>query len=95
MDLENQIGTQWSDFEAKVVPASAGLAQRLEMKRAFFAGAVTLLGIMDKINSLRLPEDQEADQLDGIERELKRFSRDQARLAAMDGQLAKADGGTH
>ena len=39
----NTIADQWKFFEASVVPKNASSIQRQEMRRAFYAGAVSML----------------------------------------------------
>ena len=39
------INALWEDFQSKVIPADAAEFQRQEMRRAFYAGAVSAFGI--------------------------------------------------
>jgi hypothetical protein len=41
----NTIRDAWLDFESKVIPADASPLQRIEMRRAFYAGATTVVMI--------------------------------------------------
>jgi hypothetical protein len=39
----NTIRDAWLDFESKVIPAEAPAFQRVEMRRAFYAGATSVV----------------------------------------------------
>lgn len=40
--LARPIATQWSEFEDLVLPKDCSVTQRVEMRRAFYAGAVSM-----------------------------------------------------
>jgi hypothetical protein len=71
------IETAWQDYRAKVIPSEAGAIQITESRRAFYAGARSLLVSMMKVFGPD-QEPTESDMLimDGIKGELDQFLKD-------------------
>lgn len=63
---------EWNNFERCVVPDDAHIAQRTDMKRAFYAGAHKTLRLC-----LELPEDEEEahKELDRLFDETEEFAK--------------------
>ena len=47
---DNQLAGEWENFERNVVPVDAGAAQRLQMRVAFYAGAASLMKVLQVID---------------------------------------------
>lgn len=67
----------WLEFERKVVPGNAGATQRIEMRRAFYAGAsaffhITLANVSDEPGFTAHDE----ALMEGLSAELEAFSVD-------------------
>ena len=72
--LRRRMTEQWDSYDLKVVPAAAGNAQRQETRRAFYAGAQALMGIV--MNSLSLdsePTDEDVAVMEDLDAELREF----------------------
>lgn len=41
-----RLAKEWDDYERRVLPIAAGEAQRTEMRRAFYAGAQAMMGVV-------------------------------------------------
>lgn len=65
---------QWESYEREVVPKTAGAEQRIESRRAFFAGAQALLNLVSGVGSDDVSENQGVAMLDGLSAELQVFS---------------------
>lgn len=65
------IAAWWDDFAARVLPEDAPEVQRVEMRRAFYAGVASLLITQKKLADLT--DDEGAAALDKIEREYTAF----------------------
>lgn len=66
---------QWKSFEHEVVPADAVPVQREELRRAFYAGAVSMFGLtMEAVAS----EDESECELNllALDEELQAFPKD-------------------
>lgn len=70
------IATEWASFEGKVIPWDAGSTQRQEMRRAFYAGAQAMLGIVHEIGSDDVSEDAGIAVLKGLADEGELFVQD-------------------
>lgn len=69
----------WTKFAEKVLPAGTPKIQRVEMRRAFFAGACFLFGILT------------TEQKDGgiLDPGLKETDRDLQQMAALEAEIRK------
>lgn len=72
------INEKWKSFEAAVIPRNAPQVQRIEMKRAFFAGFHQCLCDLTAISGG--DEDEALASLDRYQKEAKGFS-----IAIMEG----------
>lgn len=72
------LGEIWTQYEKSLLdPANAGAVQRRETRRAFYAGAQALLGLlMTELTPGIEPTDDDLKRLDSINDELKRFALD-------------------
>lgn len=67
-----KLAHSWQGYEQQVIPKNAPPVQFQETKRAFYAGAWALLGIMKRIGD-DMSEEQGADALDKLEQEIQDF----------------------
>ncbi len=65
----------WSSFEARVLPPSVGPVQRQEMRRAFYGGAVSALGLCVEISDHAKTDDQGATMFEALHQECRDFGR--------------------
>ena len=71
------IDQAWRSYSEVVIPAHAGAVQRQEMRRAFYAGATTLLGsIMVVLDPGDEPTEADLQKMQGIHDELEQFTAD-------------------
>ena len=71
------IDQAWRSYSERVIPAHAGAVQRQEMRRAFYAGATTLLAsIMVALDPGTEPTDADLQRMQGIQDELDQFVAD-------------------
>jgi hypothetical protein len=69
----NLIRKAWETYDRNVVPKDAGDAQRLETRRAFFAGAMALQSIHNEIAQPHTTEQAAFVMLSAIQAELADF----------------------
>lgn len=67
------IGELWANFEAHVMPTDAGEVQRIEMRRAFYGGAHTVLERLLEIGCDDVTEDDGVEQLEAMRNEIDVF----------------------
>jgi hypothetical protein len=69
------IAQQWTSFEAAVVPAAAGRVQRMEMRRAFYAGfQAALLATSEAAAECGDNDDLGASMIETLHRECGAFA---------------------
>lgn len=66
----------WLTYAERVVPADAGAAQKLETRRAFYAGAQHLLNINAAIGEPEISENTGVEILASLQKELLQFVAD-------------------
>ena len=69
----NLIRKSWESYDRDVVPKDASDSQRLEVRRAFFAGAVAMQTINNVIAQPELPEAVGMKMLSAVQAELDDF----------------------
>ena len=72
----------WASYEREVVPASASEVQRVETQRAFYAGAASVLTIVEGVGDERVSEDAGVAILTGLKDELGAFFTAQCEAAS-------------
>lgn len=72
----NTIQAMWASYEAEVIPFDAGATQRTECRRAFYAGARTVLGTLWNLGSLDVSEDAGVAVIEGMHQEAQAFAGD-------------------
>jgi hypothetical protein len=71
------IDTAWRSYAERVIPAGAPDVQRIECRRAFYAGARAYLTAMLKfLDPGEEPTGADIALLDGVSQELNQFVRD-------------------
>jgi hypothetical protein len=76
MAAEDTGGARWKSYESRVLPADADETQRLETRRAFYAGAWHLLQVMIRLGEDDVTEDAGTLAVSRLEGELEEFVRD-------------------
>ena len=64
---------QWESFEKAVMPKGASLVQQQEMRRAFYAGASAMFGLVTDLGDDDADEGEECKILDGLQNECIEF----------------------
>lgn len=62
---------QWDAFERDVLPASAGRIQRLETRRAFYAGMGAMMHLV--VATSELPEEEAIARMQALNDEMGRW----------------------
>lgn len=69
------IAQQWTSFEAAVLPASAGRVQRLETRRAFYAGfQAALLAAVEMADESGDDDDLGVSMIQRLHEECQQFA---------------------
>lgn len=68
------LAEEWASYEQSVLPATAGETQRRETRRGFYAGAQSFLMLMSRVQSDDISDDQGAEMIEVLHRELQDFS---------------------
>ena len=67
---------QWDQFSRSVLPRDAPQVQRTEMRRAFYAGAQSILfRVIQALTPESEPTDKDVDLLQDVHDELKEFAK--------------------
>ncbi len=65
---------EWNEFAQKCLPANCGVVQRLEMRRAFYAGGQAVLSVVTaNYTATRESTDADIERAEQIFRELEQF----------------------
>lgn len=67
------IRESWNSFETDVMPEDAPPVQRQEMRRAFFAGAWSILCELERLSHPSIPEAEGLDRLHWLRFECEAF----------------------
>jgi hypothetical protein len=73
--VTQRLATQWATYVEQVVPAAAGDTQVRETKQAFYAGAISILHILDSIDP-NTSQEEGVKLLAGLHEECARFIAD-------------------
>lgn len=77
--MSNHLGQWWESYLERVLPRDAGPVQIIETKRAFYAGAESMMrAILAGLDPGTEPTDNDLRKMDEIEAELRQFGRDVA-----------------
>jgi len=72
-----KLADEWRDFEIRVLPIDAPEVQRIEMRRAFYAGAhVLFCGLINILEPGTEATDNDLKAMDSIKAELDQFLAD-------------------
>ena len=69
------IAGAWKSYSAVLAP-TAGAVQRQETKRAFYAGAISLLGLLDELSTPEVSEDAGMAVLASLHQEARSYGAD-------------------
>jgi hypothetical protein len=67
----------WSDYARLTLPKDAGEVQRIETRKAFYAGFHTMLAICIRIGEPDVPDQEAMDALTRLKAESESWIRDQ------------------
>jgi hypothetical protein len=70
----NRINAEWVSYSRQVLPRDAPAVQRIETRRAFYAGAAAMHAILRALGEDDVSEDDGVDVIEETLRELKAFS---------------------
>ena len=74
------LADEWTEFERAVMPKGAPTVQRVEMRRAWYAGAAMMFALMTGgLDEDHEPTDLDVAYLSSLHRELAAFSDDLGR----------------
>jgi len=71
----NTVQQAWAHFQEKIIPKDAPTIQRVEMKRAFYAGAAAVLSVNAAISEPGTSEDAGVAILNGLLQEVTDFAK--------------------
>ena len=71
---ESTLAAKWNEYAACVIPLDAPEVQRVETKRAFYAGASAMWNFMSLVSANDISEDEGVNMLSGFEQELVHFA---------------------
>lgn len=64
---------EWNTFSSEVIPADASEIQRIEMRRAFYAGACSIFNLVVN-RSVEFSESEQVQRLSDLDDEVKDFA---------------------
>jgi hypothetical protein len=74
------LADEWAEFSRLIVPRNAPEVQRVEMRRAWYAGAAAMFGLMTGgLDADHEPTDLDVAYVESLSEEIETFSRDLAR----------------
>lgn len=69
------IADAWRDYEVQIVPLNAPEVQRIESRRAFYAGAISMWGgMMAMLEPGEEPTDADLKRMDEIKAEIDAYA---------------------
>ena len=72
-----KVDAMWRSYAEQVIPPTAGTVQRMESRRAFYAGAQAFMGILlGLLEPGTEPTDKDLVLMDNLANELNQFSID-------------------
>jgi|WetSurMetagenome_2_1015567.scaffolds.fasta_scaffold03374_3 hypothetical protein len=69
----NTIQSQWESFKEQAMPGTASLTQKIEMEKAFYAGAFSVLILMLNIGGDDISEEAGVQMLETLHEECRQF----------------------
>lgn len=71
-----RMSEQWEDYSKRVLRSDAGFAQRMETRRAFYAGAAAIQSVvMKSLSPGAETTDEDLDVMQDLHLELEEFAR--------------------
>jgi hypothetical protein len=75
--VERTLAKDWRDFYDSILkPINAPILQQVEMRRAFYAGAAAMFGLMMQVSADSVSEDEGERLLERLSAELDAFAED-------------------
>ncbi|MBN3949411.1 MAG: hypothetical protein HWQ38_24275 [Nostoc sp. NMS7] len=68
------ISSHWQSYEAQVLPKGCSPVQLQETRRAFYAGAVSVLALMAKLSEEEITEEEGSDIIEELMQESRDFT---------------------
>jgi predicted RNA-binding protein with PUA-like domain len=68
------ISSQWQSYEAQVLPKNCSPVQLQETRRAFYAGAASILAHMARLSNEDISEEDGSDIIEELMQESKNFT---------------------
>jgi len=66
--------SQWQSYEAQVLPKNCSFVQRQETRRAFYAGAASVLALMARLSEEDISEEEGSDVIEELMQESRDFT---------------------
>lgn len=71
------LADEWREFDTRIMPGNAGREQRIEMRRAYYAGASSMFHLMTGgLDADSEPTDLDVAFVESLSQELAAFARD-------------------
>ena len=71
------LADEWKEYATRIMPKGAGQTQHVETRRAFYAGAAAMFGLMTGgLDADKEPTDLDVAYVESLNQELKQFLRD-------------------
>lgn len=70
------IAGNWATFSQAALPPNACAQQRRQVKRAFYAGAIGLLGVLDELSEPQVSENAGVAVLESLHQEARAYGAD-------------------
>lgn len=81
MTTTNHLQIAWRTYQRDVIPPGAPAVQHEECRRAFYAGAMALFGLVTRVGADAVSEEAGAAFVEALNQELQAYGREMARLA--------------
>jgi hypothetical protein len=79
--MSEHIATVWKVYQRECIQYYASPVQQEECRRAFYAGAATMFGLLTQVGEKSVSEDAGVRFFEEVQAELQVFARDMAQLA--------------
>jgi hypothetical protein len=74
MAKTDRIMAQWESFAGAVIPPNPAVNQARDMRRAFFAGAMAALGLLEALSRDDFSEEEGVEMLKAVHDECRAFT---------------------
>lgn len=77
--MKKRIEPEWKRYESEVVPTTAGPVQHTECKRAFYAGAWSVMRHLLSLSETDISEDEGANIIEEMRKEIMAYKEAEAK----------------